>query len=146
MWKNVASPLKDIATVISSDGDVKKIFRPMPKIKPPRRQPATKNVTQKGDYYTEAVRKFREEGGDYQRIPEKIKKLRREQRKRLRERLKEKQPLKAALIDQELQAWQNIGNPVDPKEFSFLCDRRGFDEDERQILAEELLDANLIII
>jgi hypothetical protein len=144
MWKNVAQSLRDLASVISSEGDVKKIFRPTPKVKPPRRKPSIQNITQQEGYSTKKVKEFREEGGDYQKMPDAVKKLRREQRKKLRENLKAKKPLKAVLIDQELQMWQGLGNKVDSSEFNWLCDRRGFDEEERQILAEELVDLGLL--
>ena len=144
MWNSVSQSLKILAGRIPSEGEVKKIFRPQPEIKPPRRKPSTQNVTQRDNYYTQKVKEFREEGGDYQRSPDSVKKFRREQRKKFRENLKKKKPLKAVLIDQELQVWKNLGKKIDSSEFEFICARRGFDEMERQILAEELLDMNLM--
>lgn len=69
-----------------SDGDVVKKYRAAPKIKPPRRRPSVQNVSDRSDYMEKYMTKYREDGKDYQKVPDKAKKLRLEQRKRLRKK------------------------------------------------------------
>jgi hypothetical protein len=146
MYKNVANKLKDLVSFLSSpDGDIKKKFYTEPEIKPPRRNPSILNKTNAPGYMQEYMKDYRGEGKDYQKLPDKIKHYRRQLRKKLKEQIKERRPLQSALIDQELTFWKNKGQPIDPKEFEFICSRRGFNEEEQKILAEELLDLNLII-
>lgn len=71
----------------SIDGDVVHKFRPNPIQKPPRREPAFKNKTQRSDYMQEYMHKYRgEDGKDYQKKPKSIKELRKKQRERLKKR------------------------------------------------------------
>jgi len=66
-----------------TDGDVKTKYRPQPKKKPPRRKSPVKNKSNRSDYSTKYMREYREKGEDYQKKPENIKRIRREQQKRL---------------------------------------------------------------
>lgn len=71
-------------------GDVVPKFLPSPGAKPPRRQSPGKNVTQRADYQQVYQReRYRKElGKGYQKMPDKMKKLRREQKKRLKKKFK----------------------------------------------------------
>ena len=69
-----------------SEGDIVKKFRAAPKIKPPRRKPSVQNVSNRSDYMEKYMTKYREDGKDYQKVPDKTKKLRSEQRKRLKKK------------------------------------------------------------
>lgn len=71
---------------LASEGEVVQKFKAAPKLKPPRRRSPLKNKTNRSDYSKEKVKEFREEGKDYQKVPDPIKELRREQRKRLKEK------------------------------------------------------------
>jgi len=146
MLKNVAHHLRCIVAFLEApEGDVKQKFYSDPKIKPPRRNPSVVNKSNRSDYSKNYMKEYREQGKDYQRKPESFKKWRREQRKRLKEKLKAQNPLKAHLIDQEVTMWHQLGKPVDHQEFEFICTRRGFDEEDRIILAEDLCDLGLIL-
>lgn len=74
---------------IETSGDAVKKFRPNPKIKPPRRQPSTKNKSQRSDYMKEYMREYRGDGKDYQKVPDKVKKWRRKQKKKFKVQKKE---------------------------------------------------------
>jgi hypothetical protein len=69
-----------------TEGDMVKKFQPAPKQKPPRRQPAVKNKSNRSDYMKEYMTEYRGEGKDYQKVPDKVKKFRAEQKKRLKEK------------------------------------------------------------
>ena len=85
MKQSIADLLVDIAS--SMDSEVVRKHRPSPKFKPPRRKPSVSNKSQRSDYSKEYMRVYRkEQGKDYQRIPESIKKQRTEHRKRLKEK------------------------------------------------------------
>jgi hypothetical protein len=146
MLKSVTSPLRSIIALIidAPEGDVvKKIFK-VPLIKPTRQKGPTENKTNRTDFSKNYMRKYREEGRDYQKSTDKVKEFRRKQRKKFKEHLKLKKPLTAMLIDQELNYRKDNAKPVTAEEFNFMCDRRGFDEEERLHLAEELSDLGLI--
>lgn len=69
-------------------GDVVKKYVAPPKQKPPRRRPTIKNKTNKSDYMKNYMHNYRkEEGKDYQKVPDSVKKHRAEQRRRLKEKL-----------------------------------------------------------
>lgn len=147
MHQTLANQLKYIAFLPDSEGkDVKMKFYPEPKIKPPRRKPSVTNKTNAPEYMSQYMKEYRGEGKDYQKIPDATKQYRRDQRKKLKEKLQKNRPLQAALIDQELTFWSEKAQPVDLNEFEFICARRGFNEEEKKILAEELCDLDLIII
>jgi hypothetical protein len=80
---------KVVARFLSGEtqGDMVKKFIPPPKQKPPRRRPAIKNKSNRSDYMKEYMTEYRGEGKDYQKVPDKVKKFRIEQRKRLKEKL-----------------------------------------------------------
>ena len=68
------------------EGDIVHKIKLPPKIKPPRRRPAVKNKSQRSDYMKNFMKTYREDGKDYQKMPSSIKKMRRDQRKRLKEK------------------------------------------------------------
>jgi len=84
--KPISNLLRDLVLATRPDGEVKKKPIPMPKIKPPRRNPAIKNVSSKPEYSREYMKEYREEGKDYQKVPEEVSRFRREQKKRLKEK------------------------------------------------------------
>jgi hypothetical protein len=128
------------------EGDVQKKVYEEPLIKPPRRNPAVNNKSNRSDYMKNYMQDYRGQGKDYQKMPGKVKHFRREQRKKFKEKLKTRDPLKAHLLDQEVPMWQNqYASEVPLNEFIWICERRGFNEEERQILLEDLYDANLMI-
>lgn len=71
-----------ISRLPAPEGDVVKKFIPSPKVKPPRRTPSLKNKSNRSDYMKLYMRDYREEGKDYQKLPEKVKEYRREQKKK----------------------------------------------------------------
>jgi len=78
------------AVQAAAEGDVIVKFRPEPKIKPKRRRPGFQNKTQDPHYQRDYKRddSYRDRG--YQKIPDKMKKWRAEQRRRLKDKLKTK--------------------------------------------------------
>lgn len=65
-----------------SEGEVVVKFKAQPKIKPPRRKSPTQNESNRTDYMKIYMEEYRgEEGKDYQKMPDKIKELRKKQRK-----------------------------------------------------------------
>ena len=63
------------------EGDVTKKFRAQPKVKPPRRKPSVQNESSRSDYMKVYMEDYRgEEGKDYQKMPDKIKELRKKQK------------------------------------------------------------------
>jgi hypothetical protein len=144
---SLAKHLKNIVSFLPSDeGEIKKKIYPEPKIKPPRRNPSIRNKSDASGYMKEYMQEYRGEGKNLQKTPDKIKQYRRQQRKKLKEQLRKRRPLQAALIDQELTYWATTREKVPMDEFNFICSRRGFNDEERGILAEELEDLGLIII
>ena len=147
MFQRITERLKNLALIIASEeGEVRKKVYKTPLLKPPRRNPEGQNKTNRTDYMKNYMKEYRGDGKDYQKVPDKVKQFRKEQRRKLKEKLKKGRPFEASLIDQELSMWQKLGKAVDLNEFEFMCDRRGFNEEERKILAEELCDLDLIII
>jgi len=82
----ISEPLRKISDILP-EGDVVKKFHKKPEIKPPRRKPSVKNKSNREDYMKNYIKEYREDGKDYQKIPDNVKKLRREQKKNL-EKLK----------------------------------------------------------
>jgi len=80
MILSISEKLRDLAAT-GPGGEIVKKFLKQPKIKPPRRQPSVKNKSDRSDYMKEFMTEYREEGKDYQKKPEKLKKFRREQKK-----------------------------------------------------------------
>lgn len=81
--------LSNILRAIASgvpEGDIVIKFRESPKIKPPRRNPSTKNKSNRTDYMKTYMKEYREEGKDYQKMPEKAKEMKREYLKKLKEK------------------------------------------------------------
>ena len=69
------------------EGDVTVKYRPEPVIKPSRGQPAVENKSNRSDYMKNYMTEYRgEKGKDYQKIPKKLKELRKKQRHRLKKR------------------------------------------------------------
>jgi hypothetical protein len=145
MYKSVTDQLKIIALELP-EGDVQKKVYPEPLIKPPRRNPSVNNKSNRTDYMKNYMKDYREQGKDYQKVPDKVKQFRRQQRKRYKEKLKVRDPLKAHILDQEVPMWQKqYTDSVPLNEFEWICNRRGFTDEERGILLEDLYDANLIL-
>lgn len=67
------------------DGEVVMKFKPLPKQKPPRRQPGVKNKSNRSDYMKDYMKDYRDEGKDYQKVPEAVKEWRREQKDKAEE-------------------------------------------------------------
>ena len=83
------SAISEIIRQISAgmDGEVTKKFVAPPKIKPPRRKPSVQNKSNRSDYMKDYMSDYRKEKGkDYQKMPQSVKKLRLEQRKRLKKK------------------------------------------------------------
>jgi hypothetical protein len=147
MFSSVANHLREIVGLMDfPEGEVQKKNYPDPLNKPPRRNPSVNNKSNRSDYMQNYMKDYREKGKDYQKMTDKLKKYRREQRKKHKEKLKAGNPLKAHLLDQEISMWQRqYAHEIPHDEFVWICDRRGFSEEERNILLEDLYDANLII-
>jgi hypothetical protein len=135
--------IRNISAFLPEVNIKKKVYQD-PKLKPPRRNPSIDNKTNQSDYMKNYMTEYREKGKDYQKVPDKVKQFRREQRKQLREKIRARKPVEATLIDQELTFWRNAGKTVDLDEFQMICSRRGFEEESWKILAEELIDENLL--
>jgi len=75
-----------IAVDLTNEGEVVKKFREKPEKKPPRRNPAVQNESNRTDYMKNYMTEYREEGKDYQKKPQLIKELRKKQRQRLKEK------------------------------------------------------------
>jgi hypothetical protein len=76
-------------SAVEPEGEVVKKFLPTPKQKPPRRKPGVKNKSNRTDYMQQYMTEYRkDQGKDYQKIPDAVKKYRAEQRKRLKEKFK----------------------------------------------------------
>ena len=79
--------LLSLASVIAgNDTDIKKKFRAAPKLKPPRRKPSIQNESDQHGYMKDYMQEYRGEGKDYQKTPDKLKKFRSEQRKKIKEK------------------------------------------------------------
>ena len=85
MQQSISNYIRYIAAD-SMPGDIIHKVKLPPKQKPPRRQPAVQNKSQKSDYMKNFMKNYREDGKDYQKMPASIKKMRREQRQRLKEK------------------------------------------------------------
>ena len=84
MSTSVSEILRDVAAFLDrAEGDVTVKYRAQPKKKPPRRKSPVKNKSNRSDYSTKYMREYRENGKDYQKKPDNLKKLHRKQRKRL---------------------------------------------------------------
>lgn len=81
--ETIANKIRELA--VNLEGDIVKKFRVSPSLKPPRRRPSIHNKTNRSDYSRNYMRKYREEGKDYQKIPDAVKKFRAEQRKHFKE-------------------------------------------------------------
>lgn len=68
-----------------AQGEIVTKYREAPKYKPPRRRPSVKNKSNRTDYMKLYMKKYREDGNDYQKVPEKVKEWRRKQKKKLEE-------------------------------------------------------------
>jgi hypothetical protein len=88
MYQSISAYILEIVSAINPEGDIVKKYNPIPKIKPKRRSPSFKNKSNRSDYSQKYMQEYREEGKDYQKVPDKIKKFRKEQQKRLKEKLK----------------------------------------------------------
>lgn len=72
---------------LNPDGDVVHKFKPEPLAKPPRRDLAINNKSQRSDYMKDYMEGYRKDDGkDYQVKPDSIKELRKKQRQRLKKR------------------------------------------------------------
>lgn len=82
MRSSISELIRLIAVDLENEGEIVKKFRAKPKIKPPRREPAVQNKSNRSDYSKNYMKEYREEGKDYQKKPELIKELRKKQRQR----------------------------------------------------------------
>jgi len=105
-------PIHDYIRRVAMDtpeGDTTKKFRAQPKIKPPRRKPSVQNESSREDYMKEYMKDYRkEEGKDYQKMPAKIKEL----RKRQRQEKKKTQPVNGVLNTEVGRVGIGIGIPI----------------------------------
>lgn len=69
------------------EGDIAVKFHPEPKFKPKRRRPGFRNKTQDPHYQRDYKRMDEYKDREYQKVPDKVKKWRAEQRDRLKEKL-----------------------------------------------------------
>lgn len=77
--------LRNVAAFVDLlDGDVTHKPPPTPKKNPPRKKSIVKNKSNRSDYSKHYMREYREDGKDYQKMPENLKELRREQKKQLK--------------------------------------------------------------
>ena len=80
----ISDALRDVSAFLDpAEVEIKTKYRPNPKVKPPRRRSPVKNKSNRTDYSKKYMREYREDGKDYQKKPENLKKLRRDQKKRL---------------------------------------------------------------
>jgi len=87
MYRSISELIKNlIAGMSESEGEITVKLKPIPKIKPPRRNPSVKNKSNRTDYMKNYMKEYREEGKDYQKVPDKIKELRKKQRKKQRKK------------------------------------------------------------
>jgi hypothetical protein len=91
MYRSVSESILEIVSFLDPEGEVVKKFNPTPKIKPKRRRPSFKNKSNRSDYFQQYMKEYRENGNDYQKIPDKIKEYRRNQKKDLEERFKKEE-------------------------------------------------------
>ena len=87
MKKSIADTIRDIVVATLPDGEVKVKFRAKPKIKPPRRKSPIQNESNKPEYMRDYMKDRRQDGEDYQKVPDKVKEFRRNQKKKLKEKL-----------------------------------------------------------
>ncbi len=80
---------KDVA-----EGEVTVKFRSQPKVKPPRRRKNIQNKTNRSDFMQVYMEKYREEGNDYQKMPDNMKELRKKQKKERKKKEKKKASIK----------------------------------------------------
>lgn len=87
MRESLSNLLRFIVADLSepAQGEIVTKYREAPKHKPPRRRPSVKNKSNRTDYMKLYMKKYREDGNDYQKVPEKVKEWRREQKKKLEE-------------------------------------------------------------
>lgn len=81
MYRSISELIRNLVADVS-EGDIIVKLNPVPKIKPSRKKPSFQNKSNRTDFPKNYMRKYREEGKDYQKIPEVIKKLRKKQRKK----------------------------------------------------------------
>lgn len=75
-----------VAEMELCDGDVVKKKIPTPKVKETRKDLSVSNKSNRSDYMKNFMKKYREEGKDYQKAPSAIKKLRKKQKQKLKEK------------------------------------------------------------
>jgi len=76
------------------EGDVTKKFKAQPKVKPPRRKPSVQNESSRSDYMKVYMEEYRgEEGKDYQKLPQKIKDLRKKQKEERKKKVTKVTPI-----------------------------------------------------
>ena len=84
MYQNVSDYILEIVAFLGSpEGEVVKKFNPTPEVKPKRRGPSFKNKSNRSDYFKQYMKEYRDNGKDYQKVPDNIKEYRREQKKKL---------------------------------------------------------------
>ena len=86
MYCSISEVIRKIAGDLTNEGEVVKKFKTKPWKKPPRRNPAVQNESNRTDYMKNYMEEYRGEGKDYQKKPELIKELRKKQRERLKEK------------------------------------------------------------
>jgi len=87
----VAEFIKDVVALMEvPEGDTKQNIVPVSKFKPPRLD-ATKTKSRKTDYFKNYMTERRDQGKDYQKMPDKVKQFRRDQKKKFKNKLEEKE-------------------------------------------------------
>jgi hypothetical protein len=84
--KTIADLIRDIVIATLPEGEIKVKFRARPKVKPPRRKSPVQNESSKPEYMRDYMKERRQDGDDYQKKPDKIKELRKEQKKKIKEK------------------------------------------------------------
>jgi hypothetical protein len=146
MLKCVASHIRDVVALMGiPEGDLKIKMYDAPKIKPPRRQTPTENITNRSDYMQNYMKDYREHGKDYQKMPDEIKKRRREQRKKQKEHMKKRNPGRVGSLEDSVLEIQKNGRVMDQLAFDNHCSNKRFSALERYLLLEDLCDLGLIL-
>ena len=86
MRKPLADIIRDVVVATLPEGEVKFKFRAKPDLRGPRRVSPIKNKSSKPEYFSDTMQERRDNGQDCQKGTEHSKKLKREQKKRLKEK------------------------------------------------------------
>jgi len=65
MYRSISELIKNlIASMNENEGEITVKLKPVPKIKPPRRNPSVKNKSNRTDYMKNYMKEYRENGKD----------------------------------------------------------------------------------